>query len=150
MTTGDIEAYCKTHGYLAHFATSAETNEGCDELRAAIMTAIPWARLPRTSSPEAFKRIKDFLTTVRQGNRILVRELDLRAEFDSQAGAEDAATDAEFRTVIRHVETAGLIKRLSFGDFILLKPELLNGYASDIVDAARRHYHLYVSHYRIL
>ena len=38
-----------------------------------------------------------------------------------------------------HVETAGLIKRLSFGDFISLKPELLNGYASDIVDAARQH-----------
>lgn len=139
MTRADIEAYCKARGYLTHHATSAETNEGCDELRAAIMAAIPWVRLPRTSSPEVFKRIKDFLTAVRQGNRILVRETDLRAEFNKETGADAQPTEAEFRTVIGHVETAGLIKRLSFGDFVLLKPELLNGYASDIVDAARRH-----------
>lgn len=140
MTAADIEAYCKAHGYAAHFATSAESGEGCDDLRAAIMAAIPWESLPRTSSPEIFKRIKDFLAVIRQGNRVLVREDDLPAEFNAQAG-EDAPTEAEFRTVIGHVETAGLIKRLSFGDFVLLKPELLNGYASDIVDAARRHPH---------
>ncbi|HEX8178283.1 MAG TPA: adenylate/guanylate cyclase domain-containing protein [Pyrinomonadaceae bacterium] len=139
MTEDDIAAYCRAHGYLAHFTTSAETNEGCDELRAAIMAAIPWEQLPRTRSPEVFKRIKDFLTTVRQGNRILVRQPDLRAEFDAAAGVEGAPTEDEFRTVIGHVEIAGLIKRLSFGDFVLLKPELLNGYAADIVDAARRH-----------
>ncbi|MDX6269912.1 MAG: hypothetical protein QOD28_1135 [Acidobacteriota bacterium] len=139
LTAGDIEAQCKAHGYLAHFATSAETEEGCAELRAAIMAVIPWDKLPRTSSPEVFKRIKDFLAAVRQGERVLVREPDLRAEFDAQAGAGGAPTEAEFRTVIGHVETAGLIKRMSFGDFVLLKPELLNGYASDIVDAARRH-----------
>lgn len=138
MTPEDIEAFCKAHGYIAHHATSSETNEGCDELRAAIMAAIPWDKLPRTSSPEVFKSIKDFLAVVRQGNRVLVREDDLLAEFDARAD-EDAPTEAEFRTVIGHVETAGLIKRLSFGDFVLLKPELLNGYASDIVDAARRH-----------
>jgi small GTP-binding protein len=139
MIQTDIEAYCKSQGYLAHFATSAETDEGCDELRAAIMSTIPWAQLPRTSSPEVFKHIKDFLTAVRQGKRILVRETDLRAEFDSQIGSNDAPTEDEFRTVIGHIETAGLIKRLSFGDFVLLKPELLNSYASDIIDAARRH-----------
>jgi class 3 adenylate cyclase len=139
LTAGDIEAQLTEHGYLAHFATSAETGDECDELRAAIMAAIPWDKLPRTSSPEVFKRIKDFLAAVRQGERVLVREPDLRAEFDRQEGAEGAPTEAEFRTVIGHVETAGLIKRLSFGDLVLLKPELLNGYASDIVDAARRH-----------
>lgn len=139
ITASDIEAYCKERGYIAHLPTSAEKNEGCDDLHAAIMKAIPWDKLPRTSSPEVFKRIKDFLGEVRQGNRILVRETDLRAEFNAQAGDKDAPTEAEFRTVIGHVETAGLIKRLSFGDFVLLKPELLNGYASDIVDAARRH-----------
>jgi small GTP-binding protein len=140
LTTDDIKDYCTDHGYLAHFATSAETKEGCDELRAVVLATIPWDRLPRTSSPEVFKRIKDFLAAVRQGDRVLVRELDLRAEFDAQADIAGAPTKAEFRTVIGHVETAGLIKRLSFGDFVLLKPELLNGYASAIVDAARSHH----------
>lgn len=139
ITSSNIEAYCRAHGYLTHFATSAESGEGCDELRTAIMAIIPWEQLPQTSSPEIFKHIKDFLTTVRQGDRVLVREPDLRAEFNAQMGAEGAPTEEEFRTVIKHVETAGLIKHLSFGDFILLKPELLNGYASNIIDAARRH-----------
>jgi small GTP-binding protein len=139
MTAGDIEAFCTAHGYLSHFATSAETNEGCDELRTAIMAAIPWEQLPRTNSPEVFKRIKDFLTAVRQGNRVLIRERDLLAEFKAQADKDTSTEEDEFRTVIGHIETAGLIKRLSFGDFVLLKPELLNSYASSIVDAARRH-----------
>lgn len=161
MTSVDINAYCESHGILAHYATSAETNEGCDQLRSAVMAAIPWDQLPRTRSPEIFKRIKVFLTAVRQGNRMLVRESDLFAEFAAQMHASDShqgeflfsweshptertqieATEAEFHTVIGHVETAGLIKRLSFGDFLLLKPELLNSYAADIVDAARRHPH---------
>src|ERR1044072_6496166 len=102
------------------------------------MAAISWERLPRTSSPEVLKRVKDFLAAVRQGNRVLVREHDLMAEFNARPDGE-APTEAQFRTVIGHVETAGLIKRLSFGDLVLLKPELLNGFASDIVDAARRH-----------
>jgi hypothetical protein len=139
MIPSDIETYCESHGYLAHFTTSAQTNEGCDELRSKIIAAIPWAQLPQTSSPAIFKRIKNFLTDVRQGNRILVHEPDLRAEFNAQVGVEGAPTEDEFRTVIGHVGTAGLLKRLSFGDFILLKPELMNGYASDIIDAARRH-----------
>jgi WD40 repeat protein/class 3 adenylate cyclase len=138
-TEDDIKAYCKEHGFVGHFATSAETNEGCDELRAAILEEIPWGRLPRMSSPGAFKRIKDFFFAVRQGNRIIVRETDLRAEFDAQIDIEAAPTEDEFRTVLGHLENAGLVKRLSFGDFILLKPELLNTLASDIVNSARRH-----------
>jgi small GTP-binding protein len=137
----DLESYCQTHGYLMHCATSAETGYGCEELHASIMSAIPWAQLPRTRSPEVFKHIKDFLTDVRSGSRILVRETDLRAEFEVRVGNEGAPTEDEFRTVIGHVETAGLIKRLSFGDFILLKPEILNSYASDVVDSARSHIH---------
>lgn len=138
MLQVEIDAYCKTNGYIAHFATSAETNEGCEELRTAVLAAIPWERLLRTSSPEVFKQVKDFLATVRQGNRVLIREHDLLVEFNAQEEGSQA-TEAEFRRVIRHVETAGLIKRLSFGKLILLKPELLNKYASNIVDAARRH-----------
>ncbi|HEX8068395.1 MAG TPA: adenylate/guanylate cyclase domain-containing protein [Pyrinomonadaceae bacterium] len=141
LTAEDIDAYCRAHGFVSHLATSAQTGEGCDDLRAAILAAIPWDKLPRTSSPEVFKRIKDFLADVRQGNRLLVRETDLRAEFDRETEAGARPTEAEFRTVIGHVETAGLIKRLSFGDFLLLKPELLNAYAASIVDAARRHTH---------
>jgi small GTP-binding protein len=140
MTSEYIESHCKKHSFLAHFATSAETNEGCDELRTAILEAIPWGRLPKTSSPEIFKSIKNFLTSFRQGNHILARQADLLEQFNSQAGSDGTPTADEFRTVIGHVETIGLIKRLSFGDLVLLKPELLNRYAGSIIDAARQHH----------
>jgi small GTP-binding protein len=139
MTEDDIKEYLLSHGFVNHFVTSAETNEGCDQLRSAIVKAVPWDQLPKTVSPEIFKEIKTFLAEVRQGDRVLVREIDLLAQFAAQSDYYKSSLENEFRTVIGHVETAGLIKRLSFGDFLLLKPELLNGYAADIIDAARRH-----------
>jgi hypothetical protein len=38
---------------------------------------------------------------------------------------------------VARLEAAGLIKRLAFGDLVLLQPELIDGYAGAIVNAAR-------------
>ena len=48
-------------------------------------------------------------------------------------------TGADFDTVIGHAQAQGLVWRFSFGDFVLLQPEILNDYASAIVRAARKH-----------
>jgi len=48
-------------------------------------------------------------------------------------------SNAEFQTVISHAQTQGLVWRLSFGAFVLLRPELLNDYASAVVRVARKH-----------
>jgi len=42
-----------------------------------------------------------------------------------------------FETCVGRVESRGLIRRLSFGNLVLLQPELLDAYASAIVNAAR-------------
>ena len=42
-----------------------------------------------------------------------------------------------FETCIGRVESRGLIRRLHFGDLVLLQPELLDAYASGMVQAAR-------------
>jgi hypothetical protein len=44
---------------------------------------------------------------------------------------------AQFETCIGRVEARGLIRRLSFGNFVLLQPELLDAYASAMVNAAK-------------
>ena len=44
---------------------------------------------------------------------------------------------AQFETCIGRLEAAGLIKRLSFGKFVLLQPELLDIYASALINAVR-------------
>ena len=44
---------------------------------------------------------------------------------------------AQFETCIGRVESRGLIRRLSFGNFVLLQPELLDAYASAFVNAVK-------------
>ena len=69
---------------------------------------------------------------------MLTTRKNLRASFRRKH--KDAEfTEAEFDTVVRHAQTQGLVWRLSFGDFVLMKPELLNDYASAIVRVARNH-----------
>jgi small GTP-binding protein len=138
VTKKDIAAFCRQHGFHGFVATSAKTGQGIDELRAAIARAIPWDRLPVTRSPELWRDIREYLLERRAGANVLTRRADLCEAFrqkrpDAQFG------DAEFDTVIGHAQAQGLLWRLSFGDFALLKPELLNGYASAVVRAARKH-----------
>jgi len=136
-TAGDIDAFCQQHGYQQFIATSAKTGQGVEEIRDAIRRVIPWERLPITSSPELWKQIREYLLSRRADGDVLTRRADLRETFRQiHIGAE--FSEAEFDTVIGHAQTQGLMWRLSFGDFVLLKPELLNNYAAAIVRVARR------------
>lgn len=138
VTAKDIQAYCEDHGFQEFIATSASTNEGVDELRAAIMRLIPWDSLAVTSSPEAWERIRTYLIDRAEGSRVLTTLSDLREEF--RATYPDLAfTDSEFDSVIGHARTQGLLWRLSFGDLVLLKPESLKDYAAAVVREARKH-----------
>ena len=133
-----IQAFCREHGFAQFVLTSAKTGQGIDELRAAIAAAVPWAELPVTSSPELWKRMREFLLARRSGRQLLTARADLLEAFRrEQPDAEFA--DAEFDTVIGHAQSQGLIWRLSFGDMVLLRPELLNAYASAVVRSARAH-----------
>ena len=42
-----------------------------------------------------------------------------------------------FEGCVARLESAGLVKRLKFGDYVLLRPELLDAYAGAMVNAAR-------------
>src|SRR5207249_6716161 len=44
---------------------------------------------------------------------------------------------AQFETCIGRVESRDLIRRLSFGNLVLLQPELLDSYASALVNAVK-------------
>src|SRR5262249_31075808 len=48
---------------------------------------------------------------------------------------EDAHT--QFSACIGRLESRGVVRRLTFGDYVLLEPELLDGYATAIIEAAR-------------
>lgn len=134
-----IDSLVHDLGFDGYFETSAREGWGIAELTEAIRGAIDWEALPKVSSTELFQRIKAFLVEEKKAGRLLSTVDDLYRAFLSTEAASTETDElrAQFVTCIGRVESRGLIRRLSFGDLVLLQPELLDAYASAMVNAAR-------------
>jgi hypothetical protein len=121
------------------FETSAKEGWQVAELSQEIREGIDWAALPVISSSTLFHSIKQFLLEEKQRRRLLCTTDDLFHGFQrSYPGhADDEMLRASFETCVGRVESRGLIRRLHFGDLVLLQPELLDAYASGMVQAAK-------------
>jgi hypothetical protein len=121
------------------FETSAKDGTQVTELAQAIRVGIDWDALPTISSSALFDSIKQFLIEEKQQGRLLCTADDLFHGFlRVYPGNGDSYTlRAIFDTCVGRVESRGLIRRLHFGDLVLLQPELLDAYASGMVQAAR-------------
>ncbi len=129
-------------GFDGYFETSAKEGRGTTALREAITGAVDWEGLPKVSSTRLFQRIKGFLVAEKKAGRLLSTVEDLYHIFlkDKSALTETEKIEnvqAQFETCIGRVESQGLIRRLSFGNFVLLQPELLDAYASALVNAVK-------------
>ncbi|NTU50202.1 MAG: hypothetical protein HGA87_04845 [Desulfobulbaceae bacterium] len=138
VSVSRIERLVQDLGFDGYFETSAREGWGVDTLKAAIHQAIDWSALPRVSSTKLFQQIKDFLIKDKQTGRVLATVDDLYRSFlrSSQIG-ETGDLRAQFETCIGRVESRGLIRWLSFGGFVLLQPELLDAYASALINAVK-------------
>lgn len=147
-----ITALCDELGVVKYLETSAKEGWGIIELAKAIRQAIDWAALPRSVSTELFETIKRFLIDEKDTDRVLTPVDDLfrlfithhpqhAADDDAGDGTVDGPVDdglrAGFETCVRLLEGRDLVRRLSFGGLVLLRPELLDAYASALIDAAR-------------
>ena len=135
-----LESVIKEFGFDGYFETSAKEGWQMQELRAAIETAIPWDELPVVTSEELFARIKAFLLKLKETGRLLAPASQLYDEFareHADLAAAHANLPAQFETCIGRLENRDLIRRLSFGGYVLLQPELLDAYASAMVNAAK-------------
>jgi len=123
----------------SYFETSAKEGWNIRELAEAIRGAIDWEALPKISSTDLFQRIKGFLVAEKESGRVLASVDDLFRAFLKANGELVNAEELrpQFEACIGLVEARGLIKRLSFGDLVLLQPELLDAYASAMVNAAK-------------
>lgn len=129
MTEVNIDGY---------FETSAKEGWGVAELAAAVKGAIDWTRLPRIISTEVFQLIKGFLLREKQAGRLLSTTGDIfRSLGAAISGSAGIASRVDFETCIGLVQSRGLIKRLSFGNLLLLQPDWLDVYASGMVNAAK-------------
>lgn len=134
-----LEAFLNQHDFDGYFETSAREGWGVSDLKRSIMEAIDWDSLPKVSSTDLFQRIKDFLLLEKQAGRLLTVEDDLFLAF-LRSGQAPVKTDdliEQFETCISLVEAQGLIRRLSFGNLILLQPERIDAYASALVNSVR-------------
>lgn len=134
-----IQSVVQNLGFDGYFETSAKEGYQIAELREAILDAIDWEQLPRVSSTRLFQSIKTFLVAEKETGRILSTVDDLYRLF---LASNDAAPEVEnlrvqFEACIGRVESADLIKQLSFGNLVLLQPELLDTYASALVNTVR-------------
>jgi WD40 repeat protein/nucleotide-binding universal stress UspA family protein len=142
-----------------YFESSAKEGTGVELLRSRLLAAIGWDQIPKITSTALFAEAKRFVveqkssgnlltpldelsrafqTAVPGGPELLKAELQILDLSDADAQeASSAALTAVFEGCVARLESAGLVKRLKFWDFVLLQPELLDAYASAIVNAAR-------------
>ncbi|MGH3887118.1 MAG: hypothetical protein ACRDSZ_11245, partial [Pseudonocardiaceae bacterium] len=150
-------------GFRTLLSTSAREGWGIDELHRAALEAIDWSRVPVVTSSVLFAAVKSFVLDQKAGGILLTPLAALHASFlaapvtgaaaeaapQARAGRdlldsepESGAHEQErlrgvFEGCVARLESAGLVKHLAFGDFVLLQPELLDVYAGAIVNAAR-------------
>ena len=131
-----IDQHCTAQGYLTHLNTSAKTAEGCDELKTLIADNIPWDRLSWTATSRLFKTLKDAILAIKEEGMALVRISELRQRLQLEL-QDESIEETALRTVVGLLESQGIVKKLDFGDFVLLQPEQINNYASAVVRSAR-------------
>jgi hypothetical protein len=134
-----VRAMVESLGLAGFFETSAKEGWQVAELAAAIRGGIDWDSLPVISSSPLFDSIKQFLLEEKQRGRFLCTVDDLFHGF-LRAHPDDAGDETlrgGFETCVGRVESRGLIRRLRFGDLVLLQPELLDAYVSGMVHAAK-------------
>ena len=145
LTRDELAQFCQHHhisgGYVS---TSARTGEGVDELMAILKTQIPWSQMTTTVTTLTFKRVKDYLLSLKEQpdrKNVLISPAELRQQLQA-IDTEWTFSDAEMMTAIGHLETHGYVAilRSSSGEkAILLKPDLLVNLVSSIVLQASRH-----------
>jgi small GTP-binding protein len=128
-----IEALVDELGFEAYLETSAKTGAGVSELADAVKAAIDWESIPTVSSTELFQGIKRFLICDKETGRILAQEDELLRAFN----ATGEANAADFATCVNRIQDRGLVRRLSFGNLVLMQPEFIDNYASALINVAR-------------
>jgi small GTP-binding protein len=126
-------------GFDGYFETSAKEAIGITELAETIKQAIDWSALPKVTSNDLFQQIKAFLIAEKEAVHLLSTTDDLYRTFlkSENAPADTEELRAQFETCIGRVESRDLIRRLSFGNLVLLQPELLDSYASALVNEVK-------------
>ena len=131
-----VREFCERFGFDAYIQTSAMRGDGIDELLSAIRGAIPWSNLPIISAPDVFAALKKFLLDEKMAGYVLASKQEILTRYRASRG-EEKADGQLLEACLGRLETAGLIRAMSFGGLVLLQPELLDTYSAWLAQAAR-------------
>jgi WD40 repeat protein len=139
VSAASMKKFMGERGFLGPLhETSAKTGKGCDQLREAIVQAIDWKSIPETTSPALYHRMKQEILSLRDSGLVLIRLAELKQRMEMTLRKESFEL-AELATVVSLLAGPGMIQRLDFGGFILLRPEVLSRYAATVVRKVRTH-----------
>jgi small GTP-binding protein len=119
----------------SYMETSAKEGTGVRELAEMVATSIAWDSLPIVTSNAFFQKVRSFLLKEKNSRRVLATVSELLRAFvrsEGKGSAKDGVAD-QFRACILQLQALGLIRALSFGDLVLLQPELIDAYASAMI-----------------
>ncbi len=143
-----IERFREQHGFAGWLATSAKTGEQCSDmensgrpstLKQMIADHISWSTLPWTATPRLLAELKSAVMTIRDTTDIRLLRFSELVQRLEQALPGERFGESEVRTAVTLLANHGLAWPLKFGDLVLLRPDLLNGYAGAVIRAARAH-----------
>ena len=139
ISAASLQKFMEERGFpnLLH-ETSAKTGEGGDQLREAIVRAIDWKSIPETTSPALYHRMKQEILSLRDSGLVLIRLAELKQRMEMTLRGENFEL-AQLETVVSLLSGPGMIQRLDFGGFMLLRPEVLSRYAAAVVRKVRKH-----------
>lgn len=148
LSDAKITRFCAEHGFDGWLATSAKSGENCSDsenggqpsaLKQRIAASIPWDKLPWTSTPRLLTELKNAVMAMRDAADIRLLRFPELAQRLEQALPGEKFGEAEVRTAVTLLANHGLARPLKFGDLVLLRPDLINGYAGAVIRAARAH-----------
>ncbi|NOS88380.1 MAG: DUF4365 domain-containing protein, partial [Methylococcaceae bacterium] len=148
ISNAKIDRFREQHGFAGWLHTSAKTGENCSDqangdqpsaLKQLIAQSIPWDTLPWTSTPRLLAELKNAVVAMRDETDIRLLRFAELAQRLAQMLPGESFGESEIRTAVTLLANHGLARMLKFGDLVLLRPDLLNGYAGAIIRAARAH-----------
>lgn len=134
VSDADMATIRDTADYAAYLPTSARTGAGCQPLREAIVEGIDWSGIPWRSTPRVFQRLREAILELKDNGRTLVSVKDLRDLLPLDIGP---FKPDQLDAVIGLLAGPGAVMTLGFGDWVLLRPELLNSYAQAVIFTLR-------------
>lgn len=131
-------------GFAGYYESSAFTGRGLTELSKALSQAIDWDHLGKTSRPEFFQQIRDYIESRRKKGDVVLPLRELKEQFTSKASDSGRKRSGRINTVqavADQLAMQGLIaqSKTSSGEPVLvLQVQEIERYAGSLIIAARK------------